>query len=247
MVHMQQLNIQFNTGAILVQKEHTNDYTIYHNWRLELIARNFLQIPCQKLSSTDMSYPEVQLKNLESQFPTSNHITNLFKVILYNENSLKPSAACTKILSVERACISRTSLLPEKASLKNRKLFLGLTNKLNLRLWKSFSQVPPCRQRNNSTLIKYEGLRKHAEHPNAVCEVLAYQIKPRTMLLEKKIRKKKIKAFLAFVIWIAVGSPHSMFGAFQTLKMPHLPCQKSLWFTQLHKMVLVLFRQIVTV
>lgn len=51
--------------------------------------------------------------------------------------------------------------------------------------------MPPCRQRNNSTLIKYEGLRKHAEHPNAVCEVFAYQIKPRTMLLEKKKIEKK--------------------------------------------------------
>lgn len=148
---------------------------IYHNWRLELIAWSFLQIPCQKPSSTDMSYPEVKLKkNLESWFPASNHTTNLFKVSLYHKNSLKPSAACTKILIIERACTSRTPLLPEKASLKNRKLFLGLTNKLNLRLWKSFSQVPPCRQRNNSTLNKYEGLRKHAEHPNAVCEVLAY-------------------------------------------------------------------------
>lgn len=67
-------------------------------------------------------------------------------------------------------------LLPERATLKNRKSFSGLTNKLNLRVWKSFPPVPPHRGmgKNSSALINYEGLRKHAEHTTADYEVLAY-------------------------------------------------------------------------
>lgn len=130
----------------------------------------------QKLSSMYQSYPEEHQKT-EHYFPPSNHTANILKThlsILLPAPQYLPEG----LMGQDCFCSQRGhgwgTQCPSQAA---------NTNELKLGLWNSFPWVPPHRgmRRNSLTLINYEGLRKHAECPNAVSmKSLPTQMKPRT-------------------------------------------------------------------